>query len=63
MVSVTAVEEKAGEAAWVDGGRAGVCLKTKCADMGSSACDEICRDGGYRGGICLPPAKYCCCVN
>lgn len=40
--------------------RAGVCLKTKCPD--AQTCDQLCKDGRYRGGICLPPANTCCCL-
>ncbi|KAL8120933.1 hypothetical protein AgCh_017930 [Apium graveolens] len=59
---VSAVEEKAAAPAPVEKilGRVGVCLNVPCKD--SALCDELCKDGKYIGGICLPPSKHCCCL-
>lgn len=42
------------------GGKVGVCWNIRCKE--SKECDSFCRDAGYSGGLCLPPAKICCCV-
>lgn len=63
--SVSAVEENAhgSEPALSPenkAGRVGICWNIKCKE--SKECDSFCRDAKYSGGICLPPAKTCCCV-
>lgn len=60
--AVSAVKDNVAEQRHAEMGekRAGVCLTVPCKD--SSFCDEICKDGKYRGGLCLPPSNNCCCL-